>query len=253
MSAPTTTKSLTMQDFFSTTLSGAIAASDTVIPLNAVPTGTEGFLVIDQDNSSKEIIYYNTKGGSSVTVPNVATGRGQGGTTAVSHLSGATVKMNVVSQYLTEIQNGNALGDNAIGARSLATSAITLGYAQITSSFSTASTSAVQVTGLTVTVTIPAGGRRVKITAYTNSLSQNTGGNYTVLNIWDGTVGSGTQLCEYAVFNPSAQGSGATAIAVVSPSAGSKTYNVSLKALPSGTGTLNGSSISPAFILVEAI
>jgi hypothetical protein len=108
MSAPTTTSSLTMQDFFSTTLSSGITALDTVIPLNAVPNGTEGFLVIDQDNSAREIIYYSTKGGSSVTCPSAATGRGQGGTTVGTHLAGATVKLNVVSQYWKELQNGNA-------------------------------------------------------------------------------------------------------------------------------------------------
>jgi len=104
-----------MQSYFSTTLSSSIVAGDTVIPLNAVPTGTEGFLVIDQNNASVEVIYYNSKGASSVTCPSAASGRGQGGTTAGSHSSGATVKMNFVDQYWSELQNGNAISKVPMG------------------------------------------------------------------------------------------------------------------------------------------
>lgn len=45
-----------------------------------------------------------------------------------------------------------------------------LGYAQITSNFTTTSVSDVQVTGLTTTVTVPSGGRGVKITVYSEAL-----------------------------------------------------------------------------------
>lgn len=115
MSAPVTTPTLSMQSFFSTTLSSGIVAGDTVIPLNAVPNGTEGFLVIDQDNAAREVIYFTSKDSSSVTCPSTSTGRGQGGTTATSHQSGATVKLNFVDQYFSELQNGNAFawGSNA--------------------------------------------------------------------------------------------------------------------------------------------
>ncbi len=115
MADPTLTSNLTAQDFFSTTLSAGISDTDTVIPLNAVPNGTEGFLVIDQDNSSKEIIFYSSKGASSVTCPAASTGRGQGGTTAVSHSSGATVKLNVVSQYWLALRNAAALPPDVAG------------------------------------------------------------------------------------------------------------------------------------------
>ncbi len=120
MSAPTTTPTLSVQSFYSSTLSSSIVAGDTVIPLNAVPTGTEGFLVLDGDNSSREIIYYTSKGASSVTCPSAALGRGQGGTTAASHSSGATVKMNFVDQHWSELQNGNALGVGSITATKVA-------------------------------------------------------------------------------------------------------------------------------------
>jgi hypothetical protein len=60
----------------------------------------------------------------------------------------------------------SSFADGAIPANALATSAIKLGYTQIISNFSTAATSATQVTGLTTTVTIPPGGRSVEIVVY---------------------------------------------------------------------------------------
>lgn len=116
------TTNLTAQDYFSTTLSAGITSSTTTIPLNSVPSGTEGFLVIDPDNSSKEIIFYNAKGSSDVTVPTTGD-RGRGGTSAVAHSSGATVKMMVNSDYVKEIQNGHA-----ISALSTSTTAISNPY-----------------------------------------------------------------------------------------------------------------------------
>jgi hypothetical protein len=140
----------------------------------------------------------------------------------------------------------------AVGGADLSTSAITLGYAEITTPFTTASATAVQVTGLTATVTVPAGGRKVKITAFV-TYSTNSGNNTNALTIWDGVVsGGGTQLAQG---NNSAiiAGSGALAIAVVTPSAGSKTYNVGLHTT-GGTATIGaGGATNPAFLLVELI
>jgi hypothetical protein len=148
-----------------------------------------------------------------------------------------------------------ALATNAVSAANLAPSAITLGYAQITSTFTTSSTSPVQVTGLTATVTIPAGGRKIKITAWCVNLSTATGAAQINMSIWDGTVGSGTQLSLSAQRTGAINNySNAIAIAVVSPSAGSKTYNVGLATgNASDAASLNAAATYPAFILVEAI
>lgn len=129
----------------------------------------------------------------------------------------------------------------------------TLGYAQITSVFSSSSTTDVQVTGLSITVTVPSGGRRVKITAWTSYLDNGTT-SFVTMSIWDGTVGSGTQLavCQPEIFSAGSRNYPSTAIAVVSPAAGSKTYNVGLKT-SAGTGQIGAASTYPAFILAELI
>jgi hypothetical protein len=109
----------------------------------------------------------------------------------------------------------------------LGTGAITLGYAQITSNVTTTSTSPSQATGLTATVIIPAGGRKVKITVYTSYLFNLTTSATSYMQIWDGTVGSGALLNQAQAFAPVGNtGSPATLMAVVTPAAGSKTYNV---------------------------
>jgi hypothetical protein len=140
------------------------------------------------------------------------------------------------------------LPNNTVAAANLATSAITLGYTAPVSTFSTSSTTQVQVTGLTVTVTIPAGGRKVKITVYSPQVGS-TGTNLTqTLTLWDGTVGSGTSLVSAINASSSVLGYRPnTLMAIVTPSAGSKTYNV-------GMNTTSGTcDIVTPFILVEAI
>lgn len=125
----------------------------------------------------------------------------------------------------------------------------TLGYAQITSNFVTSASSSTQVTGLTATVTIPSGGRRVKITGYIPSVT-NTTATIPLLEIWDGTVGSGAKLNEFRA-KPADQ-QGMIVMAIVTPAAGSKTYNIGCYTT-AGTITLQGSTTTPAFILVELI
>lgn len=94
------TPSLGFDNFFSTTLSAGVSSTDTTIPVNSVPTASEGYLVLEPDSASaREIIYYTSKTGSAVVCPSVSLGRGQGGTSATSHAINATVKGNVVAEH----------------------------------------------------------------------------------------------------------------------------------------------------------
>lgn len=115
------TPNLSFQNFFTTTLSSGITNTDTTIYLNSLPTGNEGYLVIEPDSATnKEIIYYTSKGANFVTLPSVAAGRGVGGTTAVSHSSGVTVQMNVVAEHFKALQDGTAFAVGGIGASAYA-------------------------------------------------------------------------------------------------------------------------------------
>ena len=115
------TPNLSFQNFFTSTLASGITASDTTIYLNSLPTGSEGYLVIEPDSATnKEIIYFTSKGANFVTLPSVAAGRGVGGTSAVSHSSGVTVQMNVVAEHFKALQDGTAFAVGGIGASAYA-------------------------------------------------------------------------------------------------------------------------------------
>jgi hypothetical protein len=177
-------------------------------------------------------------------------GQSQTGAVANTLLLGVVTVVNGASS----IANAN-ITDARVQAGSLLVlpaSAITLGYAQITTGFSTVSTTQVQATGLSVTVAIPAGGRRVKITAFSPYI-YSTAVAFLNFFIWDGAVGSGTNISGSQVYAPvTTGGAPATAISVILPAAGSKTYNIGFNT-SAGTGTLQANTTQPAFILVEAI
>lgn len=162
--------------------------------------------------------------------------------------SSSTTKYILLSDFM---KIATAIPNNTITAPMLATNAIALGYAQTLTSFATASTTVVQVTGLSASVTIPAGGRRVEIMVFAPYLSNTISGSAHTLSLWDGTVGSGTQLQQQVATMPAA---GGTVPAFLTwsgtPAAGAKTYNVGLL-VNSGTGTLTVASTSPGFILVK--
>lgn len=122
-------------------------------------------------------------------------------------------------------------------------------YMQINNTYTTTTSSEAQVPGLTLQCTIPSNISKVKVSAYTPAFQY---GNTTVtFDIWDGTVGSGTQIA-------SSQSSGGTTTGmrawmepknVVNLTAGSHTFNVATSG-SSGAG-ITATNSGPMFILVE--
>lgn len=224
----------------------------TVFPVGVQPT-----------TSNSEIVRVTTVSTDTLTIVRGATSggglNGEPNNQNRSIIIGDQIEAGISARSLTDIESGglltsSALATNAVAAANLATTAITLGYAQITSNFTTLNSTATQVTSLTLSVTIPAGGRYIKITAFSTTVSNTTSVHTTVVTIWDGTVGSGTQLSESAISVGSNNANyPITTIAVVQPAAGSKTYNVGLNTDGSGTGTYGAAATYPAFLLVECI
>lgn len=109
------TKSISFQNFFSATLTGDITASSTDIPMDNIPNGSEGFLVIEPDSTTaREVIYYNSKTSLKVVCPSAADGRGQDDTTAGAHSTGATVIMAPVAAYYEALQSGAGINAKSI-------------------------------------------------------------------------------------------------------------------------------------------
>jgi hypothetical protein len=143
------------------------------------------------------------------------------------------------------------IATNGVGGSNLATSAIYLGSAQQTASQTTTSTTYVAVPGLSVTVTVPAGGRKVKVTLQVRDFSPNSA-NAALMGLFRGTV-AGTQIGEIKNgYGATGYQTGGTLIAIDSPSAGSVTY-IAAFLVTGGTVTIDAGSGAPMLLLVEAI
>lgn len=150
-----------------------------------------------------------------------------------------------------------AITDNNVTASKLATNAITLGYAQITSPVTTASTSFVDATGLTTgAITIPGGGRRVEFNIRASAINTSLqAGVWSIALLEDGTVIQQWYRNEdVAAFNFPLDVSFSKVA-----SAGSHTYKVQFATstgtltIAAGTTSSTPATAGPASILVKAI
>lgn len=218
--------------------------SDTLITLTATQTLTNKTLT-SPVISAPTITNASISADSVVGFTTSNTGNIYGIAVSAGQITNAAIANGTISS--------TQIATNGVSASNLATNAITLGSAKITTNFTTTSTTVVQVTGLTTTVTIPTGGRQIRVSAYIPRAQVSTT-TYFVGSIWDGAVGSGTQLIDSPVYNATANSGGSLVLsALVTPSAGSKTYNVGVFTLGASTLTASVSATSPAYILVEAI
>lgn len=130
-----------------------------------------------------------------------------------------------------------------------------LGYAEITSSVTTSSTSMVDATGLSSTVTIPSGGRDALITFHAPIFGITTAASVRLqVQIYDVT-GSAILMIGYCNIVSGDFSSTFTLKARHSaPAAGSRTYKVQFMTESGAvTARIYADSNSPAFILVEGI
>lgn len=125
-----------------------------------------------------------------------------------------------------------------------------IGYRQITSSVT--ATTIAQATGLSATILVPTGGRKVKITAIAPSVQNGATASNTI-SVWDGAVSGGTQLSASTAYVATATGAvNLTHSTIETLSAGLHTINIGLAAT-SNTATLVSGATAPSAVLVELI
>lgn len=166
-------------------------------------------------------------------------------------------KWNILGANDAAFNDGSGLAfttNNVVPANALATSALFLGTAQSTTNMATTSTTAVQITNLTKTVTIPNGGRSVLILFNNNDMYNSGAGTVAVeVTFWKGTVGSGTQL---QMIRPQQTTSGQASICCgfaidTAPSPGSVTYNMGIRTNnAANAANLDGSATTPTQMAV---
>lgn len=170
-------------------------------------------------------------------------------------ISGGTIGS---SAYAPGSISSTAIATNGVAASNLATSAIKLGYAQITSNQTTTSTAFTPVTGMSAAVTVPSGGRDVKITI--ELIIQTTGGPAA----WGIALYKDGAFLRQWYRNEESPNYNFPFTGICrdpAPSAGSHTYAVyfvsdnasNTVTIEAGTGASTVFSSPPAFILVEAI
>lgn len=127
-----------------------------------------------------------------------------------------------------------------------------LGYKQITGNFGTASSTEVPITGLSMPIIIPTG-RRVKLTTHFFKISNSlAGASNTVVGIWDGVAGAGTELAQTGVTSGGANyGAAGIATWLGIPSTGTKTYTAGIKNQGGTTATAEAGATNPGYILAE--
>ena len=130
-----------------------------------------------------------------------------------------------------------------------------IGYAQICSSISTAATSPTQVLGLSCPVYIPAG-KRARYIISARAMVNGTSNTTSPASVWDGTVGSGTQIMETTTSYPSTGGTSTVwalnGSATTLPTTGLHTFNAGYYG-SGGTTTIQASTAYPAYISVELV
>ena len=168
----------------------------------------------------------------------------------VADASDFTTPINTITDEI----NGSIDNDNIKAAAGIVQSKITtttLGYAEITADFTTATEDAdVDVTGLTTTVTVPTGGRRIKVTAYCGQFSTSAATGTDLY--WK--IKEGTTTLAYSIKDATQNYvESAVSFYVTAATAGSHTYKVAVFQSDAGTATVAAKSTQPAFILVELI
>lgn len=167
----------------------------------------------------------------------------------------SAAKWNILGTNDASFNDGSGIGTNAIAGASLKTDAINLGYAEATAD-QTGITTITDLTSLSVSVTVPAGSRYIKVHGSVTI-------NGSVANLAGLRIREGSTVLGVARTPTSGTGGWATRTdvwykAVVS--AGSHTYKLSLT-LDAGSGSVGAFATDPSvstvygpnFITVEAV
>lgn len=277
----------TPNEGFATTLGSTISSGAVTVPLSGTSGLVNGtvFVGIIEPGATNEQVFTGIVNVGSSEITSVVWTRGTnnshvGGVAIVDYVTGTAFKMMTTGILVQHTQTGTHTGittdtltasgtgsftgaltttgglatTNTVAAKNLATTAISIGYAQTaTTPFTTTTTSAdVDVTGLSVTVTVPSGGRYVRIIAYCPTLEK-TGSAGDVLQ-WK--IKEGSTVLQNTITNIAGSNFGFTGLAMyenASVTTGSHTYKVSVQQATAGTITVAASATAISSIKAEVL
>lgn len=127
-----------------------------------------------------------------------------------------------------------------------------LGYTQLCAGFTSgASGTVTEVLGLATTVTTSPG-QRIKLKTYSASASSTTIDAVTVITIWDGAVGAGTQIAQANINNAVAKNQFVNCEMYMNPTTVAHTYRVGILST-AGTNSYAATTIAPAYLSIEVV
>jgi hypothetical protein len=140
------TSALSMQNWYASTLSQSCGSTDTTLYITVVPSISEGYLVIDPNNTStREVVHFTSVGSGTISIPTTGD-RGLDGTSAQTHAQGTAVELHYTTSNYGRF--GNVLVGGTLGVTGVST--FTGGFSNATMinpyKFSVYRTSAVNVT-----------------------------------------------------------------------------------------------------------
>lgn len=155
--------------------------------------------------------------------------------------------LNDIVENVEALADGSGLDANSVGASNLAPDAILFGSAEITSSFDVGSVDTWQdITGLSITGTVPSGGRSLEL-SFTSQYMRSSAGAAT--GVYVAFYEGATQLKDKIVSNTGANSAlNLDTTHIFTPSAGSHTYKIRVKSDSSATVRVAATSTSPAQI-----
>ncbi len=219
-------------------LIGGTTPSWGAVNLGSMVTGNLPVTNLDSGTSASSTTFW--RGDGTWAVPS-----GAGNVTGPSSsTSGDLVAFNGTTGTLIEDPVVGTIGGNPVWQY--------LGYAQITSSFTTASATTVYA-GLEVTVTIPTGATAVKITFGCQSIGTSSTTGYLTVSLWNAASAGGSQIggLQAYIGTGGADTDGNFISVITSPTAGSATYSIGFSTSSASDSSINCNASVPAFILVE--
>ena len=128
-----------------------------------------------------------------------------------------------------------------------------VGFRQRISNFTTTNTSATQITELSVPIIIPTG-RKIRVTLHGSIMYHSVANTGSIISIWEGTVGSGTQRITSRGFQSGGNGASVGfAEAMYTPTSTTLTLNGGLHAAAAGTASFEAGSTTPMYLKVELV